>query len=109
MIKRFRPKFLLIFLLGIILVLGFVLLRSRSEKEEVCGGKMTLSEAKEIMAKGECAREGSLTGKSFCNDNTGTWWLDLDIQKEGCAPACVVNVLTSEAEINWRCTGLITP
>lgn len=69
--------------------------------------EMSLSEAKEIALESECVEEGNLTGDYFCNENTGTWWLDLDIWKPGCAPACVVDVSTGEAEINWRCTGLI--
>lgn len=66
---------------------------------------MSLSEAKEIAKNSECGEE--LTGEAFCNSNTGTWWLNLDILKKGCNPACVVNVVTKEAEVNWRCTGLI--
>lgn len=43
----------------------------------------------------------------FCNEGTGTWWINLDITKEGCAPACVIHTDTKQAEINWRCTGLV--
>jgi len=43
----------------------------------------------------------------ICNEDTGTYWIDLDIEKEGCNPACVINVETKEAEINWRCTGVL--
>jgi hypothetical protein len=71
------------------------------------GEAMSLSEAEEIALESECVQEGRLTGESFCNDFTGTWWLDLEIEKQGCAPACVINVATKKAEINWRCTGLI--
>jgi len=86
----------------------------RSGQEESCvktetGEEMSFSEAKEIALESECVGEGNLTDEYFCNQNTGTWWIDLDIEKEGCAPACVVNVSTGEAEINWRCTGLIPP
>ncbi len=45
--------------------------------------------------------------KIICNESTGTWWIDLAIQKKGCAPACVVDVAIKKAEINWRCSGLI--
>ncbi len=81
-------------------------------EEESCfkkntGETMNLSEAKEIALRSECVKEGSLKTESFCNQDTGTWWLDLEIEKEGCAPACVINISTKEAEINWRCTGLI--
>jgi hypothetical protein len=79
---------------------------SSDQEEEICGG-MTLSKAREIALESSCVEEGSLTGTSFCNENTGTWWIDLDIEKEGCAPACVIDVSTKEAVINWRCTGLI--
>lgn len=75
-------------------------------KEET-GEKMGLNEAKEIAENSECVQEGSLKDEYFCNESTGTWWIDLDVQKEGCNPACVVNVVTKKAEINWRCTGLI--
>jgi len=43
----------------------------------------------------------------MCNNYTGTYWIDLDIDKPGCNPACVVDTVTKTAEINWRCTGLI--
>lgn len=83
-------------------------------EEENCvktdtGESMTLTEAKEIALKSECVKEGNLKETYLCNDFTGTWWLDLEIDRPGCAPACMVNVVTKEAEINWRCTGLITP
>src|SRR6056297_2765869 len=89
--------------------------RSRDSKtftEEACtypeeGGILTLADAREIAEQSECGDR--LTGEYFCNENSGTWWLDLDIDKEGCNPACVVDVVTREAEINWRCTGLIEP
>ncbi|MFH1432611.1 MAG: hypothetical protein ABIG84_05320 [archaeon] len=82
------------------------------QKDELCTKKdtdisMTLDEAKEIAQSGECTKEGSLKGTYVCNEYTGTWWMDLDLEKEGCSPACVVNVETKESEINWRCTGLL--
>ena len=67
--------------------------------------KLSLSEAKEIAIQGQCGDK--LEDTYICNEGTGTWWIDLDIQKEGCSPACVINVETKTAEINWRCTGLI--
>ena len=71
--------------------------------------KMGLGEAKEIAQNSECVQEGKLKEERFCNENTGTWWIDLDVQKEGCNPACVVDVATKKAEINWRCTGGLIP
>ncbi len=43
----------------------------------------------------------------FCNEGTGTYWINLNLTKQGCSPACVINVETQKAEINWRCTGLL--
>jgi len=71
------------------------------------GKSMTFGKAKEI-ALTSCIN-GKLTEEYFCNDFTGTWWIDFvpDEVKDGCSPACVVNVKTEEAEVNWRCTGLV--
>lgn len=71
------------------------------------GEKLSLTDAQDIALKSECVLEGVLKDTYLCNENTGTWWLDLNIVKEGCSPACVVNVVTKEANINWRCTGTI--
>ena len=78
---------------------------------DAVGGKLSLSEAMEIAMNCECAKEGTLTGPAFYNEDTGTWWIDLDAKdkKEYCNPACVVNEATGEAEINWRCTGALPP
>jgi hypothetical protein len=66
---------------------------------------LTISDAKKIAKESECGDRFKET--YMCNENTGTYWIDLDIEKEGCSPACVVDVETREAEINWRCTGLL--
>ena len=71
--------------------------------------KLSLAEAKQIALNSDCADEGTLKDTYMCNDITGTWWLDLDVEKQGCMPSCVINVATKEAKINWRCTGLIMP
>jgi hypothetical protein len=72
---------------------------------EKCG-QMSFGAAKQIAMTSNCT---NMTKMHFCNEGTGTWWIDLDIQKQGCNPACVINVTSGAAEINWRCTGLITP
>ena len=69
--------------------------------------QMGLQDAENIALNSVCGTEGNLTSSYYCNKVTGTWWIDLDIQKKGCKPACVVNIETKKAEINWRCTGLI--
>jgi len=67
--------------------------------------KLSLSEAKDIAFLSECGDR--LKDTYICNEITGTWWINLDIEKAGCNPACVINVETKTAEINWRCTGLL--
>jgi hypothetical protein len=91
-----------------------LLLLAACAQEEFCvkqgsGEKLSFAEAKEIAASGSL-KSGCLAPLKkthFCNENTGTWWIDVDIDKKGCSPACVVNVVTKRAEINWRCTGLL--
>ena len=78
--------------------------------EEYCAKKdssyiMTLEKAKEIAINSEC--EDMLEEDYICNEITGTYWIELGIEREGCNPACVINIETEEAEINWRCMGLI--
>lgn len=70
---------------------------------------MSLDEAMQIAGSSECVKEGKLLDTNTYNSYTHTWWIDLDAEKDGCAPACVVSEETWTAEINWRCTGLITP
>ena len=70
---------------------------------------MNLSEAREIALNSDCMKDGNLANQSSYNSNTMTWWLDLDADKPGCAPACVVDEKTKTAQTNWRCTGLIPP
>lgn len=66
---------------------------------------LTISDAREIAKDSKCGDR--LTNSYQCNKNSGTWWIDLNIDKEGCMPACVVHVRDREAKINWRCTGLV--
>lgn len=68
--------------------------------------RMSLIEAKSIAQK-VCGEGSGLKDTYVCNKYTGTWWIDIEIEKPGCNPACVVNVATKEAEINWRCTGAL--
>ena len=71
------------------------------------GISMSWTTAMGMAQTSECLAEGSFEGAPVCNEDTGTWWIDLDIEKPGCNPACVIDVRTGEAEINWRCTGLV--
>jgi hypothetical protein len=70
---------------------------------------LTFEEARAIALNSSCMDEGNLTGNYIYNNYTRTWWFDMDIEMPGCMPACVVDEETRTAEINWRCTGLITP
>lgn len=62
-------------------------------------------DAMAIAEASECS--GNLTENIYYNEYTRTWWIDLDIVRQGCSPACVVYEENSTAVINWRCTGLI--
>lgn len=68
---------------------------------------MSRNEAAKL-AKDGC-KEGILWPISYeCNSFSGAWWIPLSVTgHKGCFPACVVNVETKAAEINWRCTGLL--
>ena len=70
---------------------------------------MSEADARTLAASSECGQQGALKEKAFYNDWTGTWWIDLDVEKPGCYPACVVDVETGQTEINWRCTGALPP
>lgn len=89
--------------------------RTFTEGEETCvasgGEDMSLFDAMEIAKNSECVVNGTLKDPyydfSMCNADTGTWWIDLDIEREGCSPACVVDIAEGTSEINWRCTGVV--
>ncbi len=82
--------------------------------DEICEdsntkAKMSFNDAVAIAKKSECETSGQLAENHFCNENSGTWWVDLNVTepKSGCSPACVIDANTKKAEINWRCTGLL--
>ena len=83
-----------------------------NNKTIVCLG-MNYDEAAKIASAGGCGEDVRLKEKlneaNFCNEVTKTFWIDMDIDKPGCSPACVVNIETKTAEINWRCTGYTAP
>ncbi|HID72302.1 TPA: hypothetical protein EYP38_00035 [Candidatus Micrarchaeota archaeon] len=81
------------------------------EWEEPCEeSAMSEEHAREIAQNSACTENGKLKDdKGTYNENTHTWWFDLNIDEPGCSPACVVDEGTDTAEINWRCTGLIPP
>ncbi|MBU4217051.1 hypothetical protein L6270_04450 [Candidatus Parcubacteria bacterium] len=78
-----------------------------SNEEEV--GTFSELDARAI-AEQTCIKAGETLAPGYYNENSKTWWFDatLNNPKEGCHPACVVSEETKIAEINWRCTGLIS-
>jgi len=73
-----------------------------------CGG-LTSTDIINIAKNSSCVENATLniTKEFSCNNYTDTAWIGLDIIKSGCNPACVVNVSSRQAEINWRCAGAI--
>ena len=75
--------------------------------------KMALEEARAIAENSECAEKGDLTENYMYNENSQTWWIDIEMrpefEQEFCNPACVVSEADKTAEINWRCTGALPP
>ncbi len=73
------------------------------------GNEMRVDDALLIGEKQCLGGKIDMNKEYFCNDYTGTWWIGFvpDEPKEGCSPACVVDIETKVAEINWRCTGII--
>ena len=71
---------------------------------------MTESQAR-VIAEKTCIKGGEALASGYYNSNSKTWWFDANLNstKEGCNPACVVSEETSQAEINWRCTGALVP
>jgi len=59
-----------------------------------------------IANESDCAKEGFLTKNYSYNQNSDTWWIDLELKTNGCAPACVIYDKNKSIEINYRCTGL---
>ena len=81
--------------------------KSYTEELEMCL-TMSIEQALITAQASNCSNEGILTNNYVCNENTETLWIDLTIENQtGCSPACVLNVNTGEAEVNYRCTGLI--
>ena len=95
-------------IIAAILLMLVIFLMGCSPSAELCIKKntklsMNFEEAKNIALNSPCVAEGTLKETYSCNENSGTWWIDLNIDKKGCSPACVVNIESRKAEINWRC------
>ena len=88
-------------LISILLLMSLIVLAG-------CSTQSNMDKAINLAKNSECTEEGILTEQIHYNDNSKTWWIDLELPKQGCNPACVVNLEEKTAEINWRCTGLIS-
>lgn len=92
-----------------IIALFALILISGCVQEGIATG-LSESQAKAIAQNSSgCMEVGGLSGDSFYNNISKTWWFDLDTVKPGCNPACVVYEDNLSAKVNWRCTGLIPP
>jgi hypothetical protein len=69
---------------------------------------MKFTEAKKIALKSDCLKVGKLKDAHWCNDITGTWWINIKSTLKGCYPACVINIADKKASVNYMCTGLLT-
>ena len=56
---------------------------------------MSIEEALQIAEESDCTEKGELTDNYMYNDNSKTWWIDIEMRKEFkedyCNPACVVS------------------
>ncbi|MCK5027544.1 MAG: hypothetical protein KAS07_03935 [Candidatus Pacebacteria bacterium] len=72
--------------------------------------KLTQEEALAIAQRAEvCIEGGSVADFETYNPNSKTWWFSITSIRSDCRPACVVSDETGDADINWRCMGLIEP
>ncbi len=68
-----------------------------------CSTQSNMDKAINLAKNSECTKEGTLTEEIHYNQNSKTWLIDLELPKQGCDPACVINLEEKTAEINWRC------
>ena len=103
-------------LLGLLILLAFVFFSYSTitvgHLQESCthsstGASMTWVTARELALVSECSAEGGFKERPICNEDTGTWWIDIDTDVSGCNPACVIDVTTGDAIISWRCIGVV--
>jgi len=120
---KFKSQTIYVFMnkkiIFIVIIIAIVLLgywyflkktSSQNPAPQTPQAQLTEIEAKKI-AEENCIKGGESLSSGSYNENSKTWWFDanLNSEKDGCNPACVVFEETKTAEINWRCTGLIIP
>jgi len=113
--KRVLKLSIIIAIVGIVVAASYSVCKIYSTSRTI--GKSvntvkTFGEAEaRIIAEHSCIKGGEALKSGSYNSETKTWWFDanLNATRPGCNPACVVDAMTKNAEINWRCTGLIPP
>lgn len=105
-----QKKSLTVYLGILALVLTGCQPTTKTSNTEATQTGLTEAEAK-IIGEKICLKNGETLAPGYYNENSKTWWFDAKLNeiKAGCNPACVVFEDTKKAEINWRCTGLISP
>ena len=63
----------------------------------------------DCMAVGPLKSSDGIAVPYTCNRYTGTFWVYLNANIRGCSPACVVDVATGIAKVNYQCTGATVP
>ncbi len=91
-------------LMSVLILLGACLPLPAGQPETTA-----LDEARYMADHSECAKAGQIMKPAVYNPNSGTWWIDMQADKPGCNPACVVDLKAKTAVVNWRCTGLAQP
>jgi len=80
--------------------------KDQLEDMSVCyspnGNSMSYAQAKE---KAPAGCDGVLQEDHYCDDTTGMWWIDFvpTTPRKECYPACIVDVDTGSAKVDWRC------
>jgi len=104
-------KLILVVVLATLVLVGLGLVWTAAVNTfEQVNAPIDEAEAVKIARSSVCGGVGTMGSRGFYNANTDTWWIDITLNDtEGpCQnPACVVDVATGSADINWRCTGLI--
>jgi hypothetical protein len=103
-------KYILLVVSVLLLVLGGFYFLNTKNKTPKFSNVLSEPEAR-VIAEKTCIKGGESLSSGTYNENSKTWWFDANLNavKPDCNPACVVSVETKQAEINWRCTGLIVP
>lgn len=108
--KKSLAIFLLVVLAAFVVAGGYGLYYFNFADNNQASGKLSEAQAR-VIAEKSCLQGGESLALGYYNENSKTWWFaaNLNSVRTGCNPACVVSEETRQAEINWRCTGLIVP